>query len=797
MDGNIGNLLTGSISSIIIVIINIKIKTQISTVLKKPSELFEKKEEKLVDQLLEESQTSSKAVKSFRDSVQKINSLSDFSETLDNYQKSVDDVSNLSKEVETLREDIKDLLTSEDLDRAMMGQIVLIDKTISDLQENVKSINEKKLKEIRGSVSSLTDSVNEFLEVDAPKYKRLLIDHEKRSSKRYEEFEETVDTAFKDVVEEVDTTISKIYDEITSTVDGINQESFKSLLEDVRDLGKKQEDKYKQIIVDTEVRVDERYASFEESVNTKFEEKYNTLQESVDTRCEDLTSLLGQLTDKVALVEGNNSDVVKSLNEKVGEALSIKRNFSDLKKTFTEQQSDLEKYKEQISEEVTSLKVDVLRNETHIKNQVSYDEEIDDLRKIVDGEVSSNVDFKEEIKSYTKGLDDELNQVVERVADQQTYNEYYKRQQDDLLETYKQEFNTQKDLFETQKEEVGKNVDDLREEIVRNEEVVRDAIKKLDLNKVEKQNYELSNKIKRLEELFDSFSEKVILSESIIAEPPSTNNDDPLTPLDQKFVTFDQLNNHYRTFINRIQTQLATLGGGGETRLEFLDDVDRDTAKVDGKFLKYDESSGKFVGADGGSGGGSGITTANVRDAIQGYYGYTTDYYTVGVANTTQFVGAGETTMIMPQVAAVYQYMPTVMSGVSTNPYVGTGATIGTGQTEFSLAGLSSGASCIVRTALAFDPDEDNTTLDVQLKFTTNTATQGTGLTNFTVLKENALIMQVGGEQQYISENLFSFFVGTTLEGTTQSDAGSFRIEVNPSSDGDLEVLAVTVNVVA
>ena len=186
-----------------------------------------------------------------------------------------------------------------------------------------------------------------------------------------------------------------------------------------------------------------------------------------------------------------------------------------------------------------------------------------------------------------------------------------------------------------------------------------------------------------------------------------------------------------------------------------------------------------------------------MRDAIQGYYGYTTDYYTVGVANTTQFVGAGETTMIMPQVAEVYQYMPTIMSDVSTNPYVGSGATIGTGQTEFSLAGLSSGASCLVRTAIAFDPDEDNSNLDIQLKFTTNTATQGTGLTNFTIVKENALIMQVGGEQQYISENLFSFFVGTTLEGTTQSDAGSFRIEVIPSSDGDLEVLAVTVNVVA
>ena len=268
---------------------------------------------------------------------------------------------------------------------------------------------------------------------------------------------------------------------------------------------------------------------------------------------------------------------------------------------------------------------------------------------------------------------------------------------------------------------------------------------------------------------------------------------------DQNFATLNDLQSHYRDFLGKIQQQLSTLGGGGETRLEFLDDVDRDSVKVDGKVIAYQASTGKFIGVtNAGGGGGGGIAnTSDVRDAIQGYYGYTTDYYTVGVANTTQFVGAGETTMIMPQVAALYQYMPTIMSGINTNPYVGSGATIGTGQTEFSLAGLSSGASCIVRTALAFDPDEDNTNLDIQLKFTTNTATQGTGLTNFTIMKENALIMQVGGEQQYISENLFSFFVGTTLEGTTQSDAGSFRIEVIPSSDGDLEVLAVTVNVVA
>ena len=92
------------------------------------------------------------------------------------------------------------------------------------------------------------------------------------------------------------------------------------------------------------------------------------------------------------------------------------------------------------------------------------------------------------------------------------------------------------------------------------------------------------------------------LKESILVNPPE-NNTDPLTPLDQNFATLDDLSNHYKLFINRIQTQLASIGGGGETRLEFLDDIDRDSAKVDGKFLQYQESTGKWIGvsASGGS----------------------------------------------------------------------------------------------------------------------------------------------------------------------------------------------------
>jgi hypothetical protein len=63
------------------------------------------------------------------------------------------------------------------------------------------------------------------------------------------------------------------------------------------------------------------------------------------------------------------------------------------------------------------------------------------------------------------------------------------------------------------------------------------------------------------------------LNEGLLNEPPNIKNIDPLTPLDQKFVTLDQLNDHYQLFINRIQQQMATIGGGGETQFKFLDDV--------------------------------------------------------------------------------------------------------------------------------------------------------------------------------------------------------------------------------
>ena len=121
----------------------------------------------------------------------------------------------------------------------------------------------------------------------------------------------------------------------------------------------------------------------------------------------------------------------------------------------------------------------------------------------------------------------------------------------------------------------------------------------------------MTEKIDDIEEIKEEIKEEVHQETPSLVERSLGLLSEPseVVKTDQEFATLDDLQAHYRDFLGKIQQQLSTLGGGGETRLEFLDDVDRDTALVDGKYLQYQASTGKFIGADasGGGGGGSGI----------------------------------------------------------------------------------------------------------------------------------------------------------------------------------------------
>jgi len=389
--------------------------------LRKPSDFFEDTTGSAVDESTKSTEVStySDAFKSFKNNLGKIDDIAKFSESLEGYNQNIERVNYLSKQLSVVQDEIKTLLTKEDLDRAMMAQLLVVEQTTNDIQSRVKTINDEKLVGVKESVKELTDQVDQFISIDVPKYKSLVIDSENRSYSRYDKFE------------------GKISESIETA-----QQSIKEL--------ENFENKLNEIYVDV-------FESFEDNKNFK-----SGITERVDN-----------------FFESSNS-------------------------TFDKNVKEIKDFKQELSKKVDSLEVDLIRNESHIKVQ---------------------------------------NESLDKIQ-----------------------------------------VD------------VREAIEKLNIDELEEKNSTLSRKVSYIQEVLDKFSEREILTESI-TEPPATNNSDPLTPTDQNFVTFDQLQGHYRLFVNRIQQQLSTLGGGGETRLKYLDDIvgiATNASAYDGKFLKYDHSARKF-----------------------------------------------------------------------------------------------------------------------------------------------------------------------------------------------------------
>ena len=118
--------------------------------------------------------------------------------------------------------------------------------------------------------------------------------------------------------------------------------------------------------------------------------------------------------------------------------------------------------------------------------------------------------------------------------------------------------------------------------------------------------------VSQITEVVTEFVEPEILEEEIVEEKkPTTIIDEIVSNLDdmgQKTEVKEQLDEiqslrkefeqYKKTLQSQVTKGLATSSGGGEVRLEFLDDVQRSTAKVNGKFLKYDSTAGLFVGSD-------------------------------------------------------------------------------------------------------------------------------------------------------------------------------------------------------
>ena len=364
-----------------------------------------------------------------------------------------------------------------------------------------------------------------------------------------------------------------------------------------------------------------------------YDEQVNVIEDRIDTLQTEVTNLpevkyydkeIEAICSSIDQVRSEIPTFPKWINE-VDEV----PDFSWIGKTFRVVDEDFAKVKDSIGtlKENIQLDIEKLVEENEVKH------------------FESSVQFGTEVKDLDTKLSEEKDKIWKELrSSSMRIWEYHKEFKDDdkkLKKQVKNEYNSLKSQIEERL--VKYNVDNIKtDELLLNyfnelkEEISSIVIPEVkyyddDIKGVKTELKELKNLVKLIK------VEQKELQEGFLNEPPDKKlsvdgQSDPLTPLDKQFPDLKTLADHYRLFITRTQQQLATMGGGGEVRLEFLDDLDRDTALVDGKFLKYESASGKFVGSDGG--GGSGEASKLVLDVRNNNVGYAltigTPVYQVG-----------------------------------------------------------------------------------------------------------------------------------------------------------------------
>ena len=266
--------------------------------------------------------------------------------------------------------------------------------------------------------------------------------------------------------------------------------------------------------------------------------------------------------------------------------------FSWIGKTFSVIDDDFIKVNDKIETVKQRLHIDFKEfteeNETkHFESGVEFGNKIEDLdKKFTDSKDRIWKELREsslKIWEYHKEFKDDDKKLKKQIK-----NEYdlLKKNVHESIEKYVEDSVNTDQLLLKYFEELRKEVSELPEVKYYDEDIkdVKSNIKEL---------YEIVELIKSEQQSIQDLQEE--LQEGLLNEPPNEKESvggqaDPLTPMDQKFATLDDLAGHYRLFINRIQQQISTIGGGGAGFIKDLDDVSFDQTTGTNKLLIYNGS---------------------------------------------------------------------------------------------------------------------------------------------------------------------------------------------------------------
>ena len=308
---------------------------------------------------------------------------------------------------------------------------------------------------------------------------------------------------------------------------------------------------------------------------------FNKEESSVVFKSSEISSNITETYDRFR----DNLDKVNVLSEQIeylSQQLSEKMTRTDLENAMLSNLMVLDENFKSIRNQVKGLNKEDLKE---------FKVNISNLTEIVGNLVETELPkYKKQITNNEVRISNQLSNFKEEIGER--IQKFY-----EVLN----EFNDVVQVIDTVSN-IENYIQEHHQDLVNLREEVFTEIEKLPFGNLQENLERLEKKIDFIKETYSKIEPEIIvrevIKEGILNEPPETKNSDPLTPLDQNFVTLDQLQQHYRLFINRIQQQLSTLGGGGETKLKYLDDIvgiATNASTYNGKFLKYDHSIGKFI----------------------------------------------------------------------------------------------------------------------------------------------------------------------------------------------------------
>ena len=559
---------------------------------------------------------------------------SDITETYDRFRDNLDRVNILSEKVEQLSQQLSEKLGRSELENAMLSQLMVLDENFKSIQNQVKGLNKDDLKEFKVNISNLTNIVGNIVDNELPKYKKQVTKNEVRIGDKFDELKEVVEENIVGIREEIDTKVNDIAEVIDDNLEFFNNKlqetssEVKKTTNTYNKLSKILENKVSQEKDRNDLYINEKFNELKEDVEENIygikkevDDKVYGIREEIDNNLEVFNNKLQETSSEVKKTTDTYNKISKILENKVSKEndkleeysqviQSLHEEFLQLEKSLQEKTSKHQQVIEEVIEEkfetissVVTNRIDSIGEE--VTNRIdSIDEEVDNFKNKVSSEVSNiksdvvifekhNKNTEKTIKEFSEQLS-EISKIDESIEE---LNEDIDKLQNQYDEVYNQSTETKKDL-----EIVEKYIQNHHQDIIELKEEVFAEIEQIPVGNLQENLERLERKIDYIKETYSKIDPKVIvkevIKEGLLNEPPTTKNSDPLTPLNQKFVTLDQLQEHYRLFINRIQQQLSTLGGGGETKLKYLDDIvgiATNASAYDGKFLKYDHSSGKFI----------------------------------------------------------------------------------------------------------------------------------------------------------------------------------------------------------